>query len=296
MARPVTSPGLDGFIPEVWVAAIQAPYEKSLVYAQPTIVNDQYTGEIANVGDTVHFSAISAPTVRDYDVLEPLEYEQLEVATNSLKIDQGKYFAFYVNDTDEVQAAGPYRDPAVRAAAQKLRAQTDSYVGQKMVNDAGSKLGNVDIARASENDLWDVLIDMRTALNKEGVPTDGRFVILGPESEAAALRTPGFVKVNEAGTDDALRQGVIGRLAGFDVLVSPDAPVKSGREGIVAGNRDAVWYAQQILKVESNRSERQFADYVRGLNVFGADVIRPEAMASAWIKVNKTADAPAGNA
>lgn len=287
MATPITTEGLDGFIPEIWVAALQAPYEKSLVYAQPTIVNNQFTGEITGKGDTVHFSSISAPTVRDYNVTEALEYEQLEVEANTLTIDQGKYFAFYVNDTDEVQAAGPYRDPAVRAAAQKLRVETDTYIGDKMVNGAGAKLGNVDIVRGSENDLWDVLIDMRTALNKEGVPTDGRFVILGPESEAAALRTPGFVKVNESGSDQVLRNGVIGRLAGFDVLVSADAPVKSGREGIVAGNRDAVWYAQQITKVESARSERQFADYVRGLNVFGADVVRPEALASAWVKVNK---------
>lgn len=286
MARPVTSTGVDGFIPEKWVAAIQAPYEKSLVYAQPNIVNDQFTGEIANVGDTVHFSSLSAPTVRDYDVEEELQYEQLNMKTNSLVIDQGKYFAFYVNDTDEVQAAGPYRDPAVRSAAQKLRAETDSYIGNMMVKEAGAKLGNRDVTRNSENDLWDLLVDMRAALNKEGVPTDGRFVILGPESESAALRTPGFVKVNESGNEQALRNGIIGRLAGFDVLVSADAPVNAGREGVVAGNRDAVWYGQQITKVETNRSERQFADYIRGLNVFGADVVRPEALTSAWVKVN----------
>lgn len=285
MATPVTSPGVDGFIPELWVAALQAPYQKSLVYAQPTIVNDRYTGVISGMGDTVHFGAISAPTVRKYNVLEPLEYEQVEIETNSLVIDQGDYFGFYVNDTDTRMTAGPYRDPAVRAAAEELRHQTDTHIADKMVNEAGTKLGNVDIARSSENDLWDLLIDMRTALNKASVPETGRFVILGPESEAAALRTPGFVKVNEAGTDQALRNGIIGRLAGFDVLTSPDAPVSAGREGIVAGNRDAVWYAQTLTKVESGRSERQFADYVRGLNVYGANVIRPEALVSAKVKV-----------
>lgn len=289
MATPVTSPGIDGFIPELWVAALQAPYQKSLVYAQPTIVNDRYTGVISGMGDTVHFGAISAPTVKPYNVLEPLEYEQVKIETNSLVIDQGDYFGFYVNDTDTRMAAGPYRDPAVRAAAEELRHKTDTYIAEKMVNEAGAKLGSVDIARSSENDLWDLLIDMRTALNKASVPETGRFVILGPESEAAALRTPGFVKVNEAGTDQALRNGIIGRLAGFDVLTSPDAPVKSGREGIVAGNRDAVWYAQALTKVESGRSERQFADYVRGLNVYGANVVRPEALVSAQVKVTTPA-------
>lgn len=293
MAAPVTNPGLDGFIPEVWAAAIMEPFEKNLVYAQPTIVNDRYSGEINRVGDTVHFGTISAPTVRDYNVLEPLVYEQVNVEDNTLKIDQGKYFAFYVNDTDESMSAGPFRDPAVRQAAMQLRSGVDTYVGDKMVKNAGTKLGNVDVERGSENDLWDVILDMRAALNKNGVPTEGRFLVLGPDSEAAALRTPGFVKANESGSDETLRQGIIGKLAGFDVLVSSDAPTNAGREGIVAGTRDAVWYAQAITKVETNRSEVQFADYVRGLNVWGADVIRPEALASAWVKVTTGATAAA---
>lgn len=286
MAQPVTNPAIDGFIPEVWAAALMEPFEKALIYAQPTIVNDRFTGVINRMGDTVHFGAISAPTVKDYDVLKPLEYEQVKIEDNSLKTDQGKYFAFYVNDTDEHFAAGPYRDPAVRQAAIELRNGVDLYVGDKMVKEAGTKIGNVDVQRGSENDLWDVVLDMRAALNKNGAPTDGRFLILGPDSESAALRTPGFVKVNEAGTDNALRNGIIGRLAGFDVLVSSNAPTNAGREGIVAGTRDAVWYAQALTKVETNRSEIQFADYVRGLNVWGAHVIRPEALTSAWVKVS----------
>ena len=51
---------VDSFIPELWNAAIHEPYEKSLVYAQSTIANNNYLGQITQHGDTVHSVRLSA--------------------------------------------------------------------------------------------------------------------------------------------------------------------------------------------------------------------------------------------
>ena len=53
------------FIPEIWNAAIKSPYEKNLVYGQSTIASNAWMGEITGIGDTVHISAITAPTIKE---------------------------------------------------------------------------------------------------------------------------------------------------------------------------------------------------------------------------------------
>ena len=285
MAVPQSQAGIDGFIPELWAAAIQEPFEKQLVYAQAGITNRTYDGEITGRGDAVHVSTIGTPTIRDYDASKDLTIEDLQIEDNALKIDQGDYFAFRVEDVSALQAAGPLRDPATRQAATALRDKADAHVAKVMADGAGSKVGTVEINPRSD-DAWGLVLELRKRLNAHSVPHAGRFLIVGPEFESAILRAPEFYRVNESGSEETLRNGVIGRLAGFDVFVSGNAPVKSGRETVIAGVPDAVAFAQQITKVEAMREPYRFADLVKGLLVYGAKVFLGQGLASADVKIS----------
>jgi hypothetical protein len=46
----------------------------------------------------------------------------------------------------------------------------------------------------------------------------------------------------------------------------------------MAGTRDAISWAAQITKMETLRSQATFGDMVRGLNVYGYKVTKPEAL------------------
>jgi hypothetical protein len=70
------------------------------------------------------------------------------------------------------------------------------------------------------DDFFTVAVNCRRELNKLNVPMSDRFIVLGADVEAAALGEDKLVKANEAGTDNALREAVIGRVAGFTVLAS----------------------------------------------------------------------------
>jgi hypothetical protein len=50
---------------------------------------------------------------------------------------------------------------------------------------------------------------------------------------------------------------------------------------IVAGHDSAVATAEQINKVESVRSQTNFADVVRGMHLYGRKILRPEAIVTA---------------
>jgi hypothetical protein len=57
----------------------------------------------------------------------------------------------------------------------------------------------------------------------------------------------------------------------------------TGSKVIIAGSNIATTYAEQINKVEAYRPQARFADALKGLHLYGAKVVRPEALAVASV-------------
>ena len=278
------------FKPEIWSAKLLVALRKELVYGGPQVVNHDYEGEIANAGDTVRITSISDPTIGTYvpnsTTIVP---EELTDAQRTLVIDQAKYFAFKVDDVDRRQAAGDVMTEAMSRAAYKLADTVDQfiaglYTGIVAGNVLGSTGAPID-TYTTANDAYDkVLVPLRTALKKANVPTAGRYAIVSPEMMGSLLRDSRFIKANESGSTDALRNGFVGRAAGFDIYESNNVPVPSGdTQVITAGVSAAITFAEQISQTEAYRPEAGFSDAIKGLAVYGAKLVRPEAMACAFI-------------
>lgn len=58
-------------------------------------------------------------------------------------------------------------------------------------------------------------------LTRRKIGRNGRYLVIGPDMEEAFLNLEQLQKVNEAGDSSALRNGVLGRLMSFTVVVSP---------------------------------------------------------------------------
>ena len=199
------------FIPEIWNAAIKAPYEKNLVYGQSTIASNAWMGEITGIGDTVHISAITAPTIKAYAKGTPIEVEEAATTSTTLSIDQGNYFAFRVHDVDKVQAAGDFQGPATEAAAIGLRDNADKYLAGILKDGAlaANKLGTLQVvnddpakAGGSQTTAFKTLVLLSEKLNAQSVPTAGRYVVVGPKTYSALLMDPRFTRVDASGTAD----------------------------------------------------------------------------------------------
>lgn len=280
------------FRPEIWSANLLVALRKSLVYAGPGIVNRDYEGDIQAAGDTVRITSISDPTIGTYNpnttVIAP---EELTDAQRTLVIDQAKYFAFFVDDVDQRQAKGNVMPEAMRRAAYKLADGVDQYVaglytGVNTANVVGSTGSPINVATTATDAYDKVLVPLRTALARANVPTEGRFVVVSPEFHASLLRDSRFIKVNESGTSEALRNGMVGRAAGFDILESNNVPVPTTNvHAIIAGTSMAISFAEQINKTEAYRPEAKFADAVKGLMLYGAKLVRPEGLAVAYAQI-----------
>lgn len=71
-----------------------------------------------------------------------------------------------------------------------------------------------------ERGFYEAMIDARKFLNSNRVPRQGRIAILGSEMEARALKDPSIVDADRSGSDSALRDAQIGRIAGINMIGS----------------------------------------------------------------------------
>jgi N4-gp56 family major capsid protein len=280
------------FIPEVWSAALLKSLRDRLTYAQAGIINRNYEGDIARAGDTVHITSFVDPAVRAYTKYGPISWDELTDATLPLVVDQSNYFAFKVDDIDRRQAMAGFVEEATTGAAYNLAAIADAYVAGEMADDAlaGNKLGAVSVT--TPEDAYDLLVELRAKLVRSNTPDDGRFVVVPPEFYGQLLRDDRFIRADASGVTTGLRNGQVGRAAGFDVIESNRVPEDGDTESgdvhytLIAGHPMATTYAEQIANTEALRLENAFADGVRGLHLFGAKVIRPGLIATADVDID----------
>ena len=279
---------LNTFIPQLWSAQLLTSLKKSLIYGQESITNRNYQGEISSYGDTVKIHAIGAVTVGDYtkntDMTKP---QTLTGSETTLVINQSKYFNFQIDDIDKAQQNPKVMAEAMNESAYALRNTADQYIAGRMVAEMKSEhtIGSDASPKvATKADAIDYLVDLGVILDEANIPEDGRFVVIPPFYHALIEKSDKW-QHTETGVD-IIKNGYVGRMAGFDVYKSNNVPnVSKAKYKIIAGHPMATTYAEQINEVEGYRPESRFADAVKGLHLYGAKVVRPEALA--MLVVNK---------
>lgn len=278
---------ISNFIPEVWSAGILENLRDQGVYVNRC--NRLYEGEIANAGDTVHITSFTDPAVRDYTKNTDISWDLLTDADRALVVDQADYFAFTVDDVDKRQAQSGWRDAAMEGAGANLAMEADEYVASVMyaaVNQTGNDLGAITVDVSDNNAYGALFVAMRTTLTRDKVPFSDRWIVIPPEVAGAVLQDPRFVDASASGTDQTLREGYLGRIAGFDVYESNVThTATAGTYHVIAGHPMAVTFAEQINETEAVRLQDQFGDGIRGLHLYGAKAIYPTALALASVTV-----------
>lgn len=283
------------FIPEIWSARLL--YALDNAHVATNLVNRNYEGVIANQGDTVHINSIGAVTVKDYtrnsNIADP---EILTTADQTLDIDQAKYFNFQVDDVDKAQISGEIIDTAMGRSAYALADVSDAFLLKTIANGAASanKIGaKATLNALTASNVYENIVKMRTLLDKANVPTTGRTIVVPPEVYALLLLDDRFAKSGSDSGQNALLNGMVGRVAGFDVFMSNNCV--SGTDGgegstpyfvITAQVAAATTYAEQIIKTEAYRMEKRFADAVKGLHVYGAKVTDGSQIAAMYCSVS----------
>ncbi|MHB0863318.1 P22 coat protein - protein 5 domain protein [Paenibacillus sp. SEL3] len=264
------------FIPTIWSARLNESLKKNLVYGN--VINTDYEGEIQGQGSTVKINSIGAVTIGNYDKIAGIgNPQELDATQKTLVIDQAKYFNFQVDDVDDAQANVNLLDGGIVEASYGLANVVDQYLaGFYTEVKAENTIGN-DTAPIipTSSTAYDLLIDLGVLLDENNVPESERFVVVPAWYYGLLLKDARFTK-----DSNIIRTGYVGDIDSMTVYKSNNVPNTGGAKyKIIAGHKSAISFAGQVDSVEAFRPEKQFSDAVKGLQVFGAKCIKPEALA-----------------
>lgn len=291
------------FVPEIWSGKLQVKFYKSTVLGE--ITNNDWEGEIKDQGDKVNIRTIPTITISDYTKGMSLASQVPTSTPIVLSIDYGKYFNVIVDDVDATQADVKLMDMFTNDAAQQMKIAIDSLVLTQLAtggasttplaaaanqgNSAGASSGNLALGvtatpvTLTKSNVLDTILNMGQALDEQNVPEDGRWLVI-PAWMGALIKNSDLKQAYLTGDDTSiLRNGKMGMIDRFTLYVSNNLYTASSKTTIMAGTRDAVSFASQITNVETLRSTSTFGNIMRGLNVFGFKVVKPEALVAAVV-------------
>jgi hypothetical protein len=143
---------------------------------------------------------------------------------------------------------------------------------------------------AGDDDMYELLVDLGVALEEQDVFGD-KYIILPPWAVGMLRKDDRFVGNGTGDNVETLKNGKIGRAAGFDIRQSNNLcgttagtlATSGGAYTILAGVKEAATFAEQVDKIEGFRPQDGFNDAMKGLHNYGAKVTRPYALASCAI-------------
>lgn len=294
------NPSGSAFIPEIWSGKLQVKFYRSTVLAE--ITNNDWEGEIKNMGDTVHIRSIPTITISNYEKGDNLSNQVPTSTPIELTISKGKYFSVVVDDVDEVQADVRLMDIFSNDASEQMKIAIDGDVLNNVAPDAaadnqgataGAISGDINLGTTaasvpiSVGNVLSKILDCGQVLDEQNVPEDGRWMVI-PAWMASLLKQSDLKQAYLTGDDTSpLRNGQIGMIDRFTLFVSNNLDVvdDSGTNcwHVLSGTKDAISFASQITNVETLRAQTTFGNIVRGLNVYGYSVVKPEALVDLYV-------------
>lgn len=267
----------DAFVPEIWGSKLNAGLEKNCVMLQ--CVNRNWEGDIASQGDTVKILTPGNVTIGTLD--STVSYSEIAPTSTSLVIDQQKVFAFKINDVALAQANTDIMEGYLNKAKHAIEVEQDVYLLGKHVDVAsGNVIGGTSTVALTASNIYAQFVQLAQILKNSSAIVDGKkpWVVINPDIEAILLQSTQFTSSYQI-ADETLRNGSIGRIAGMDVLVTPNLTATDGKINVLAGTNDAITYASQLAKIEVLRDPDSFSDLVRGLYLYGAKTVNAGALA-----------------
>lgn len=298
------------FLPKVYSKKVLNFFRKASV--AEAITNTDYSGEISAYGDTVRIIKEPTITVYQYERGQDVTQTKLTDVEETLTVDIANAFKFKVDDIEKSMSHVNFKEVASSSAAYALRDAFDEGVIAEMFAGVSSSspdhiigsdsatadstmthaTNSVDLLGSDGTgvDAIDLMARMARLLDEQNIPEEGRWFLAGPTFyEELAKSSSKLMSVDFNAGQGSIRNGLVssGKLRGFDMYKSNNIAATSNATGkVLAGHISSTATAQAITQTEVLRDPSSFGDIVRGLHVYGADVLRSEALVSAFFVID----------
>ncbi|MBR1585049.1 MAG: P22 coat protein [Clostridia bacterium] len=196
----------------------------------PNLIYKDYSDDFSGMkGDTIQVRKPIVLEAKDFDPDQGVDAQDIVESTVDVTLDkiatvdvgiEALQGATSIDDLTRI-----FIDPAAAALAAKINAD-----GLELYKDIFATAGTAGETPASLS----VLADARKALNQGKAPVSGRSAVWDPEADAAFTAIDAIVHAEKSGSNQALREGSIGRVMGMDHYMSQ--AVKQHKTGITAAS------------------------------------------------------------
>lgn len=210
----------------------------------------------SRTGYMARFAPVSVGTVKDYS--GKVEWDAAAVTPVELTLNQKKYFAFGVDDVEELKTNPKRIDKAAKTQARDISRAEDEFLLDLLAKGAGKSISRT-VNKPEQ--AYDALVDANKELNKLDAPFTDRFLVINNDFLGQLEKDARFTKY-----DDILANGILEgtNINGAKILVTETLPADT----VLAVQKDGVGFERFIDKIETMRLETAFADGVRGMSVF----------------------------
>ena len=301
-----------GFIPEIWSGKLIEKFYAATVLA--AISNTDYEGEIKSYGDRVKIRTKPTLAINNYLINADLTLQRPVGSSVELTIDQGKYFAAILDDVIEKQSDINNMSIWADDASEQMKIVVDSDVLLFLLGQAGAGnfgltagviSGNINLGvtgtplntvgrnpTTGQVEIIDAILRIGQCLDEQNIPETGRWIVM-PTWATFQIKRSELREVFVSGDQvSILRNGKFGQIDRFTIYASnllPKGPIvgppalAAGEFVIYGGHAHGLTFASQLTNVETIRSERTFGQILRGLQVYGRQVLDPKALCQAIV-------------
>ena len=264
------------------------------------------------MGDKVIINNVPSITINDYVVGQTLSYQVPAPSIVELVIDKAKYFGVNVSDVLEYQSQPKLMDMFTSDAAKQMAIAIDRDVllntcEECHASNKGATAGVISGAfnlgtdttplELSSSNVLTIITALASVLDEQNVPDTDRWLVVSPVFRNMLMSSNLAQAYITGDSSSILRNGKIGTIDRFTVYVSNLLPsavddedfagdalaAAQARTAIMAGHKSAITFASQIAKVESIPNPNDFGSLIRGLNVYGYEVVKPDSLALALV-------------
>lgn len=289
-----------GFIPELYSGKLVEKMYKTTVFGE--IANTDCEGEVAGLGSNVVIRTVPDVTVNDYVIGQGLSNQYPASNSTNLAIDKAKEFSVALNLVDMKQSDLDMADIFANEGSIKLQIAVDSDMletipalvhADNQGTAAGADSSSVNLGDSTnpygltKTNIVDFIVDCGNVLDDQSVSDEGRWLVLPPW--AVALIKKSDLRIASLSGDGVsiLRNGKIGEIDRFTIyqsrsLLSQTSPGQA--HYAMFGHSAGLTFAAQVVTCEMIQNPNDFGFIVRGLMVYGYNVIGPQYVGTAVIK------------
>ena len=281
--------GTVNFDPELYSGKLVEKFYKTTVFGE--IASTDYEGEIAGFGASVKIRTIPDVTVSDYVIGAGLTPQYPSNPSVTLSINQAKSFAVALSTVDARQSDLDLADVFANDGSIQLRIAADSDMlttipaevsSQNSGTHAGADSQNINLGDSTnpvsldKTSVLDFIVGCGQVLDEQNVSEEGRWLVAPPAFMAAIKKSDLRIASLAGDGVSIMRNGKVGEVNGFTLYQSRNlltqsspGPATYGMFGHSAG----LTFASQIVECQMIDNPNDFGYIVRGLMVFGFQVI-----------------------